>query len=83
MQQSGRVDSQIGKNLRFESSVNSEGIETYRPLYHQPYEFESSVNSEGIETHMAKSIMHDGFESNVNSEGIETKKQDIVAEGEV
>ena len=67
----------------FESSVNSEGIETYRPLYHQPYEFESSVNSEGIETHMAKSIMHDGFESNVNSEGIETKKQDIVAEGEV
>ena len=29
MQQSGRVDSQIGKNLRFESSVNSEGIETY------------------------------------------------------
>ena len=31
MQQSGRVDSQIGKNLRFESSVNSEGIETNRP----------------------------------------------------
>ena len=29
MQQSGRVDSQIGKNLRFESSVNSEGIETH------------------------------------------------------
>ena len=30
MQQSGRVDSQIGKNLRFESSVNSEGIETHK-----------------------------------------------------
>ena len=30
MQQSGRVDSQIGKNLRFESSVNSEGIETFK-----------------------------------------------------
>ena len=29
MQQSGRIDSQIGKNLRFESSVNSEGIETF------------------------------------------------------
>ena len=29
MQQSGRIDSQIGKNLRFESSVNSEGIETH------------------------------------------------------
>ena len=32
MQQSGRVDSQIGKNLRFESSVNSEGIETASAL---------------------------------------------------
>ena len=32
MQQSGRVDSQIGKNLRFESSVNSEGIETFRAI---------------------------------------------------
>ena len=31
MQQSGRIDSQIGKNLRFESSVNSEGIETSSP----------------------------------------------------
>ena len=50
MQQSGRVDSQIGKNLRFESSVNSEGIETGRiPLSFKQW-FESSVNSEGIET---------------------------------
>ena len=32
MQQSGRIDSQIGKNLRFESSVNSEGIETAEEL---------------------------------------------------
>ena len=32
MQQSGRIDSQIGKNLRFESSVNSEGIETLLKL---------------------------------------------------
>ena len=32
MQQSGRIDSQIGKNLRFESSVNSEGIETKTPV---------------------------------------------------
>ena len=50
MQQSGRVDSQIGKNLRFESSVNSEGIETIRFPTLRPYPFESSVNSEGIET---------------------------------
>ena len=34
MQQSGRVDSQIGKNLRFESSVNSEGIETEIHISH-------------------------------------------------
>ena len=34
MQQSGRIDSQIGKKLKFEfeSSVNSEGIETYNNL---------------------------------------------------
>ena len=50
MQQSGRVDSQIGKNLRFESSVNSEGIETRESEQTQAYAFESSVNSEGIET---------------------------------
>ena len=53
MQQSGRVDSQIGKNLRFESSVNSEGIETRKSEQTQAYVFESSVNSEGIETRNA------------------------------
>ena len=50
MQQSGRVDSQIGKNLRFESSVNSEGIETGKRRSVAHVGFESSVNSEGIET---------------------------------
>ena len=50
MQQSGRIDSQIGKNLRFESSVNSEGIETEQILSSLDDLFESSVNSEGIET---------------------------------
>ena len=50
MQQSGRVDSQIGKNLRFESSVNSEGIETVANKIIIVIKFESSVNSEGIET---------------------------------
>ena len=35
MQQSGRIDSQIGKKLKFEfeSSVNSEGIETEKGLF--------------------------------------------------
>ena len=50
MQQSGRIDSQIGKNLRFESSVNSEGIETPEVAVPVLSQFESSVNSEGIET---------------------------------
>ena len=50
MQQSGRVDSQIGKNLRFESSVNSEGIETSLWYKFSRDLFESSVNSGGIET---------------------------------
>ena len=50
MQQSGRIDSQIGKNLRFESSVNSEGIETFKQRKRIQATFESSVNSEGIET---------------------------------
>ena len=53
MQQSGRVDSQIGKNLRFESSVNSEGIETALSSLLSLVMFESSVNSEGIETAVA------------------------------
>ena len=35
---------------RFESSVNSEGIETLSAVKSLINEFESSVNSEGIET---------------------------------
>ena len=36
----------------FESSVNSEGIETIKQFFHYSWLFESSVNSEGIETHL-------------------------------
>ena len=35
---------------QFESSVNSEGIETFDNISVTPSQFESSVNSEGIET---------------------------------
>ena len=96
MQQSGRIDSQIGKKLKFEvweqckfrgywnfftmygykvkfeSSVNSEGIETSITIIRYLVRFESSVNSEGIETWNLSE--HGGllFESSVNSEGIET-----------
>ena len=38
------------KENKFESSVNSEGIETYRHDGEKERKFESSVNSEGIET---------------------------------
>ena len=57
---------------RFESSVNSEGIETQikpKEIYQL---FESSVNSEGIETMYWKKPIPMKFESSVNSEGIET-----------
>ena len=76
MQQSGRVDSQIGKNLRFESSVNSEGIETFTRKNRHRKLFESSVNSEGIETFMTKKDRMELFESSVNSEGIETEEKE-------
>ena len=75
MQQSGRIDSQIGKNLRFESSVNSEGIETFKNIYKWLESFESSVNSEGIETSDKSAQAVYLFESSVNSEGIETHKR--------
>ena len=61
-------------NIAFESSVNSEGIETVSGTCSRSPWFESSVNSEGIETigHEAKG--HFEFESSVNSEGIETDR---------
>ena len=41
----------------FESSVNSEGIETSFVHDNVDYLFESSVNSEGIETHFLLKIV--------------------------
>ena len=56
----------------FESSVNSEGIETKALSSIIVYRFASSVNSEGIETAARQYEAQAGFESSVNSEGIET-----------
>ena len=56
----------------FESSVNSEGIETIQYLCSSGGWFESSVNSEGIETVSSGGMRDAMFESSVNSEGIET-----------
>ncbi len=59
----------------FESSVNSEGIETDGAKLYAYSGFESSVNSEGIETlHYERRKVHK-FESSVNSEGIETERK--------
>ena len=38
------------RQLRFESSVNPEGIQTIYKKYQLCYLFESSVNPEGIQT---------------------------------
>ena len=45
----------------FESSVNSEGIETTVTLLIVISPFESSVNSEGIETGVDKFTAHKGL----------------------
>ena len=58
--------------IMFESSVNSEGIETRSSAASAYSMFESSVNSEGIETELTNTLAHESFESSVNSEGIET-----------
>ena len=57
---------------KFESSVNSEGIETFLSVISSFSLFESSVNSEGIETLSLSWDFPLLFESSVNSEGIET-----------
>ena len=58
---------------QFESSVNSEGIETEMNEWFANKLFESSVNSEGIETWNPCAFSACSFESSVNSEGIETQ----------
>ena len=45
----------------FESSVNSEGIETALTIYMKRSVFESSVNSEGIETKTKRAKKSDGL----------------------
>ena len=66
------ITSDTGAVKEFESSVNSEGIETQRTWISNVLSFESSVNSEGIETQPHLALVTYQFESSVNSEGIET-----------
>ena len=42
--------SPLKTNLRFESSVNSDSIQTHQKFYLKVHQFESSVNSDSIQT---------------------------------
>ena len=53
--------SPIITRAKFESSVNSEGIETADILASTQYVFESSVNSEGIETAFCWNERHESL----------------------
>ena len=58
--------------MRFESSVNPEGIQTLKNDIEDDARFESSVNPEGIQTALPALRTREGFESSVNPEGIQT-----------
>ena len=57
----------------FESSVNSDGTQTYEQGVEGVTEFESSVNSDGTQTFDKLIFDHFGFESSVNSDGTQTQ----------
>ena len=59
-------------DLRFESLVNTEGIQTRDYDFIRFRMFESLVNTEGIQTIPPPSSNRPTFESLVNTEGIQT-----------
>ena len=58
--------------LKFESLVNTEGIQTRVSARRQALKFESLVNTEGIQTRLCVEMHASLFESLVNTEGIQT-----------
>ena len=58
--------------MRFESLVNTEGIQTFWACDFETTVFESLVNTEGIQTNEAWQAGDVVFESLVNTEGIQT-----------
>ena len=58
--------------LKFESLVNTEGIQTLMFIAGKKSEFESLVNTEGIQTRLCVEMHASLFESLVNTEGIQT-----------
>ena len=57
----------------FESSVNSDSIQTRLSRQNRIYWFESSVNSDSIQTGAFVRHTHNLFESSVNSDSIQPK----------
>ena len=64
--------SPLKTNLRFESSVNSDSIQTYEIDFKGEGTFESSVNSDSIQTFDYNRRIINRFESSVNSDSIQT-----------
>ena len=58
--------------LKFESLVNTEGIQTEVQWSSHCDRFESLVNTEGIQTRLCVEMHASLFESLVNTEGIQT-----------
>ena len=58
--------------LKFESLVNTEGIQTRLCVEMHASLFESLVNTEGIQTTSGQHRSNSSFESLVNTEGIQT-----------
>ena len=58
--------------LKFESLVNTEGIQTNEAWQSGDIVFESLVNTEGIQTRLCVEMHASLFESLVNTEGIQT-----------
>ena len=64
--------SPLKTNLRFESSVNSDSIQTKKCVLSITLLFESSVNSDSIQTKNVALSECIVFESSVNSDSIQT-----------
>ena len=65
--------SPLKTNWRFESSVNSDSIQTEKVINVEEKVFESSVNSDSIQTGKDWNKACFWFESSVNSDSIQTE----------
>mgnify|MGYP004550708403 CR=1 FL=1 len=66
------INSVFAETRLFESSVNSDGSQTFRYVRLIKLAFESSVNSDGSQTNPVSPSARSEFESSVNSDGSQT-----------